>query len=135
MYTQLLEVNGNPADALVNGLNDRFILANPEILFDWTYLEAIKDIRRRIFFSQFSRECIYAEPTYFDFALRRNLILFEIMRRQLELYCPLSPEYQVVLLFIGEHHLFFHGFYEHDRFHRGEEMHHEAHQGHHGSHH
>ena len=102
--------------------DENLIVDNPEILFDVNYLDSIPDVRRRIFLSQFSNVCIFAEPSEFDFGIRRNITLFRIMQRQLQLYCPLSPEYEEVVLFIEHNPLIFGRF---DRFH-AEPRHHLA---------
>lgn len=83
-YIKLLEMMGDtPFD----------VTQYPETLFTGEELDEIEDIRRRMFYSLYSKVCIFVEPSEFDFSKKRSCILFCIMARQLQLYAPESDEY------------------------------------------
>lgn len=84
MYIQLLEMMGDtPFD----------VVKRPDNLFNGDELDAIPDIRRRLFYSLFSHYCVFVEVSEFNFTMKRSCILFCIMLRQLELYAPETDEY------------------------------------------
>jgi hypothetical protein len=87
LYTKFLEARD---------IGEYVPVVNPEVLFAAAELEAIPDIRRRLFYSQFSNTPIYLDPTLFDLNLWRSQVLFDIMMSQLFIYAPLSEEYREV---------------------------------------
>jgi hypothetical protein len=92
---------------LLEGQRDAtYIVDKPEILFDGNYIDGIRDFKRQLFYSQFSKEIVFAEVERFDFERQLYVVLFKIMARQLELYAPNSAEYQEVLDVLETHPAF-----------------------------
>ena len=80
LYLDFLEFTDRPSS------EEYELFHNPETLFGEKDIDEIIDIRRALFFSQWSKVFIKIPEDEFDFKVKRSRALYSIMKNQERLY-------------------------------------------------